>query len=1345
MSAGGKEVGRVSIRVVPNVDNFKDDVEREVARIGDVHIDGKVDLDTEKAKADAEKLEKTTHPKIKADLDTDELRAKLRAVTQSLKDTVKVAARLDTSQLKAELAKLKVASSDLVPVDLRARIVGLQEELARAKLAASRHLGNIKIGVQATSFYAHVARVAARGREIVEDTFRLVTIPVMLASVPLIWSAQKAKAGVEAVFKGLKVTVGWAGDKVMAAARATRAKLSGMFRGVKVVARWAGQPLVAAATATRARLGKIFSTIKQDVHLVTAPLIGAAKSAHAAVKRIFSRVDAKITAKLNLDEAGFIAKTRAVAKAASAGLKVHAKMDIDQKQVAAVMAGVGKSARFLSRPIYKVFGAQVMEDIVRNFTRMKGVIASMTLAASAAAVPLAAIGTAAGKSAVAMAKLVAGMAPAAFGAAALGIAGLAKAFSGFGNVVKASSIDDLNEAVAGMGPAAQEAARGIYEVKSAFSEASAGAQEAFWGAITSDIAGLAPMAAKAGDAVTQISKEAGNAANSMVEFFNSSAGFEMFSSLVDSSAEAAASISKAIFGIVPGLTAVGAAAGPVFAGLTKQMEGAFTGWSDKMVAQFQSGELQAVIQQQVAVAKEFGSVMGDLGGIIGGVWSAAAASGQQFLSPLKEAVSATNEWVHSADGMSTIQGYFDSMGSIVSDIAPIIGEIATTILGSVIPAIADFVDAAAPGMQQFAQGFSDLIQQLAPFASQIGSVVGEVLGYIGEILPSLAPLVPAIMGVAAAFEGWKLFGGFISPLIGILGGLSGPMILVVGAAVGLAAALMHVPGAAQALGGAFQGLMGALQPVWQLIVQFAQQLWSALQPAFAALVPVVVQFITTLGQIITALTPVIGAVLNFAVSLINALVPVFVALMPVIQAFISIVGSIVTALAPVLTVVLQVAGAFLSLLGHILGFVASALASILSFVAGVIAGFASMVATVVSTVVGWVSSILSFFGSLASGAISTATSMWTSVVSAFSSGVSRAISWVSRMPGMAKAALGNVGSILVASGRALIQGFVDGIMSMVGAVANAAHSVVSAARSFFPFSPAKEGPFSGHGYTLYSGQALTKDFAAGMVSQIGDVKSAAESVTEAANKPFEDLARNKILRPVLESNAQKIADSHKKEEQAEEEHNKRLEEIRRNGGKNVAASLAEEDQKYAEKLAKIREDLDKSLEAPDYSKIDRSFNSFYIGGAKELLKQQLMQVVTSQELATKTREGTLEMLSQARQVIGDNPLLADVELNVKSDHFEWAFNKAIEDSDISAVPVEFVISNLDQLKKDLGMGDGVVSRAIDQAREWNWNNTDASKYREAQKKTEVHYHVEDMQEAIRRENLRVRKQMMKMS
>ncbi|MFJ6659717.1 hypothetical protein ACIQNG_25690 [Streptomyces sp. NPDC091377] len=104
------------------------------------------------------------------------------------------------------------------------------------------------------------------------------------------------------------------------------------------------------------------------------------------------------------------------------------------------------------------------------------------------------------------------------------------------------------------------------------------------------------------------------------------------------------------------------------------------------------------------------------------------------------------------------------------------------------------------------------------------------------------------------------------------------------------------------------------------------------------------------------------------------------------------------------------------------------------------------------------------------------------------------LAWMAGLPGRALRALGDLGRLLFGAGKALIQGFINGIKNMLGNVRDAASDVVSAARDFFPFSPAKEGPFSGRGYTLYSGRALAAGFGQGIQDGLPGVQSALDGL-----------------------------------------------------------------------------------------------------------------------------------------------------------------------------------------------------------------------------------------------------------
>lgn len=118
-------------------------------------------------------------------------------------------------------------------------------------------------------------------------------------------------------------------------------------------------------------------------------------------------------------------------------------------------------------------------------------------------------------------------------------------------------------------------------------------------------------------------------------------------------------------------------------------------------------------------------------------------------------------------------------------------------------------------------------------------------------------------------------------------------------------------------------------------------------------------------------------------------------------------------------------------------------------------------------------------------------------------GTGTLIAFVKGIPGRIIEALGNVGSMLFDSGKRMIQGLIDGISSMVTKAKDTLKNLLTNLRNLLPFSPAKEGPFSGKGWTFNSGTALIEDFAKGIErassvsldSMMGAVSGVASSFT----------------------------------------------------------------------------------------------------------------------------------------------------------------------------------------------------------------------------------------------------------
>lgn len=136
-------------------------------------------------------------------------------------------------------------------------------------------------------------------------------------------------------------------------------------------------------------------------------------------------------------------------------------------------------------------------------------------------------------------------------------------------------------------------------------------------------------------------------------------------------------------------------------------------------------------------------------------------------------------------------------------------------------------------------------------------------------------------------------------------------------------------------------------------------------------------------------------------------------------------------------------------------------------------------------------------------------------------GLNAAVDFVKSIPDKIKSFFSNAGDWLVNSGKALLDGFAKGIRNAVNAVTSAASDALGAVRKLFPFSPAKRGPFSGHGYTTYSGRALMRDFAKGIKGSSALAETEALSALSSVHDVFSN-ARPLSFSAVADANANGI-------------------------------------------------------------------------------------------------------------------------------------------------------------------------------------------------------------------------------
>ncbi|QMU98218.1 hypothetical protein FVO59_14255 [Microbacterium esteraromaticum] len=179
-----------------------------------------------------------------------------------------------------------------------------------------------------------------------------------------------------------------------------------------------------------------------------------------------------------------------------------------------------------------------------------------------------------------------------------------------------------------------------------------------------------------------------------------------------------------------------------------------------------------------------------------------------------------------------------------------------------------------------------------------------------------------------------------------------------------------------------------------------------------------------------------------------------------------------------------------------------------AWIVGVWSGFVGWLMGIVNGIVGWWNGLWAgigaFFTSVWNGIVSWATSfiagfiagwqgiwngllgffsgLWSNITNGITNAWNGAMSFLGSIPGRIMDFFGGIGSWLLNAGKDLIQGFIDGIGSMIGAVGDAIGGVMDFVGGFFPHSPAKRGQFSGSGWraVLNAGEAISAQFARGL-------------------------------------------------------------------------------------------------------------------------------------------------------------------------------------------------------------------------------------------------------------------------
>lgn len=287
-----------------------------------------------------------------------------------------------------------------------------------------------------------------------------------------------------------------------------------------------------------------------------------------------------------------------------------------------------------------------------------------------------------------------------------------------------------------------------------------------------------------------------------------------------------------------------------------------------------------------------------------------------------------------------------------------------------------------------------------------------------------------------------------------------------------------------------QGLMDSLPSLIEQGPQIVSNIANGISAAAGVLLDTGLQIIVAIG---TGLVNAVPTLLANIPQILQAVWDAFIA-----YQWVTLGGTLVTSIGEGIAALgsqipTKLKGFFDQAVNHAGEFVSNMAAKGLQAGSDFLLNIAVTLSQMPGRVAGWFSEIIFNAASLVSSLGAKASAAGQGFLSGIQGGFNAAVSFVASIPGRVIGAIGDLGGLLVNSGRSLINGFVSGIKSAIGGAVSAVSGAVSQIRSFFPFSPAKRGPFSGHGYTTYSGKALMEGWAEGIGNGTGAVNSAITS------------------------------------------------------------------------------------------------------------------------------------------------------------------------------------------------------------------------------------------------------------
>lgn len=425
----------------------------------------------------------------------------------------------------------------------------------------------------------------------------------------------------------------------------------------------------------------------------------------------------------------------------------------------------------------------------------------------------------------------------------------------------------------------------------------------------------------------------------------------------------------------------------------------------------------------------------------------------------------------------------DALFRLTQELLTYLGQLVAQLANALGPAFAALEPSIMVVVRALGDGLLSIVQTLAPHVGTLGKSIAD---FLVAALDALVPVVNAILPLLAEFATMLL--DSVTPIVRELG----PVLAVV--ARELADGLRPViPVVAQ-----------AFRDMAPVIRDIAQQAGPLLAEAIRVLAPLFLELVKSSLELTQALLPIIPPLLEMA----NNVMPLFGGIIN--DLVIPAVKFLTTELVGLIDFgvkIVQQWGETSARWRTYWEEIKAAFADANAKITAGIDAFAALpekarahwdamyqaiktkIGEIVTEVQAFPPKVIAAIGDMAGALVEKGRAFINGFLDGAKEVFQTVLDWVKNIPTMVLNAIGDTSKTLYNSGASLIDGFNKGIESKVESARAAGTVAVDAASNPFPQSPAKEGPFSGQGWTFYRGQSLIDGFIQGINAQVPQLRS----------------------------------------------------------------------------------------------------------------------------------------------------------------------------------------------------------------------------------------------------------------